>query len=60
MVNILLESFDIDAEYLRPELEKYIKRGNKVVIIAFSFRDREPHINRVIHFQSQVLTITHR
>ena len=41
MVNILLESFDIDAEYLRPELEKYIKRGNKVVIIAFSFRDRE-------------------
>lgn len=41
MVNILLESFDIDAEYLRPELEKYIKRGNKVVIIAFSFRDGE-------------------
>lgn len=39
MVNILLESYDIDAEYLYDELKKYIKPSFRVAVVAFSFRD---------------------
>ena len=39
MVNILLEGFDIDAQWLMPELKKYLKAGSKVAVVAFSFRD---------------------
>jgi len=40
MVNILLEGYDIDASWLYDELEKYIKPFHKVVVVAFSFRDK--------------------
>lgn len=39
MTNILLEGYDIDAPWLFKDLQKYIYPDNKVVVIAFSFRD---------------------
>lgn len=39
MVNILLESYDINAPWLYEELKKYIKPIHKVAVVAFSFRD---------------------
>ena len=39
MVNILLESYNIDAPWLYDELKKYIKPNHSVAVIAFSFRD---------------------
>jgi len=41
MVNILLEGFEVDAPWLRPELRKYILPGMKVAIVALSFRDSQ-------------------
>ncbi len=41
MINILLENPEIDAAYLRSALEQYIRQGSRVVIVAFSFRDRD-------------------
>ena len=38
-VNILLEGYDIDADYLYSSLKEYIKQNYKVAVIAFSFRD---------------------
>lgn len=38
-VNILLEGYSIDAEYLYDSLRNYIKPNYKVAVIAFSFRD---------------------
>lgn len=39
MINILLESYEINADWLYDELSKYIKSHFKVAVIAFSFRD---------------------
>lgn len=38
-VNILLEGFDIDAQWLYSDLKEYIKSESKVTVVAFSFRD---------------------
>lgn len=39
MINILLEGYEINAEYLYDELKNYIKPEYKVAVVAFSFRD---------------------
>lgn len=39
MVNILLEGYDIDADWLYNELKNYIKPTYSVAVVAFSFRD---------------------
>ncbi len=39
MINILLERYDIDADWLYHELTEYIKPQNKVAVVPFSFRD---------------------
>ncbi len=39
MINILLEEYDIDADWLCGELKKYIKPTYSVAVVAFSFRD---------------------
>lgn len=39
MINILLEGYDIDADWLCDELKKYIKPTYSVAVVAFSFRD---------------------
>lgn len=41
MVNILLESYNLDADWLYDELKKYLKPEYKVAIVAFSFRDNK-------------------
>ena len=41
MTNILLESYYIDAEWLRDALAKYLKPQSRVLVVAFSFRDKE-------------------
>ncbi len=39
MINILLEGYDISANWLYEELKNYIKPSYSVTVIAFSFRD---------------------
>lgn len=39
MINILLEDYEIDADYLYDELKNYIKPNHSVAVVAFSFRD---------------------
>ncbi|MBQ2775240.1 MAG: Type 1 glutamine amidotransferase-like domain-containing protein [Clostridia bacterium] len=39
MVNILLERYMIDEDWLFDELKEYIKPYHKVLVVAFSFRD---------------------
>ena len=39
MINILLESYNIDASWLYDELKNYIKPTHKVAVIALSFRE---------------------
>ena len=39
MINIMLEGYDMGLDWLRGELSRYVKSGDKVVVIAFSFRD---------------------
>ena len=39
MINILLESYDIDAPWLYDELKNHIKPNHTVAVVAFSFRD---------------------
>lgn len=39
MINILLEGYDIDADWLRDDLKKYIEPTHSVAVVAFSFRD---------------------
>lgn len=39
MINILLEGYDINADYLYDKLKNYIKPEHKVAVVAFSFRD---------------------
>ncbi len=39
MINILLEGYDINAEWLYNDLRNYIKPNYKVAVVAFSFRD---------------------
>lgn len=39
MINILLEGYDIDADFLYNELKNYIKPTHSVAVVAFSFRD---------------------
>ena len=39
MINILLEGYDLDAEWLYNDLKTYIKPNYKVAVVAFSFRD---------------------
>ena len=39
MVNILLEGYGIDADWLYGVLKKYIKPEMTVAVVAFSFRD---------------------
>lgn len=46
MINILLDVLDFSADFLYQELKLYIHSSDKVVILAFSYRDREvqnPH-----------------
>ena len=40
-INILLEGYDIDADYLYNDLKEYIKPNNTVAVIDFSFRDSD-------------------
>lgn len=37
MVNVLLESYDLSAPFLREKLRTYIKPNSRVTIVAFSF-----------------------
>lgn len=39
MVNILLETYTIDAPWLYPHLKPYLRPKSKVAVVAFSFRD---------------------
>lgn len=39
MTNILLEGYDIKADWLYKELKNYIKPHHSVAVVAFSFRD---------------------
>lgn len=39
MVNILLESYNLDADWLYDDLKEYLKPEYKVAVVAFSFRD---------------------
>lgn len=41
MVNILLEGYEINSDYLYDDLKKYILTDYSVAVIAFSFRDSE-------------------
>ena len=41
MINILLDVLDFSADFLYQELKRYIHSSDKVVILAFSYRDRE-------------------
>lgn len=41
MINILLDVLDFSADFLYEELKRYIHPSDKVVILAFSYRDRE-------------------
>ena len=43
MINILLDVLDFSADFLYQELKRYIHPSDKVVILAFSYRDREVH-----------------
>ena len=39
MVNILLDGYNLDSDWLYDELKKYLKPEYKVAVVAFSFRD---------------------
>jgi len=39
MINILHNRYDIQADWIRPALERYIRSGMRVCIAAFSFRE---------------------
>ncbi|MGN0788568.1 MAG: Type 1 glutamine amidotransferase-like domain-containing protein [Christensenellales bacterium] len=41
MINILLEGYDINADWLCDELKKYILPNYSVAVVAFSFRDNK-------------------
>ena len=41
MINILLEGYEINSDYLYDDLKKYILPDYSVAVIAFSFRDSE-------------------
>lgn len=41
MINILLEGYDINADWLYDDLKKYILPNYSVAVVAFSFRDSE-------------------
>lgn len=41
MINILLEGYEINSDYLYDDLKKYILSNYSVAVIAFSFRDSE-------------------
>ena len=41
MINILLDTLDFSADFLYEELKRYIHPEDKVVILAFSYRDSD-------------------
>lgn len=41
MINILLDALDFSADFLHEELKRYIHPEDKVVVLAFSYRDRD-------------------
>ncbi|OUN33740.1 hypothetical protein B5G28_13145 [Faecalibacterium sp. An77] len=41
MINILLDVLNFSADFLYEELKRYIHPSDKVVILAFSYRDGE-------------------
>jgi len=41
MTNILLSKHDISKRWCAKDLKKYIRRGGKAVVVAFSFRESE-------------------
>lgn len=41
MTNILLESYSLDAPWLRHSLAPYLRRRARAAVIAFSFRDKQ-------------------
>ena len=41
MINILLEGYNIDEQWLYEELKNYVRPNHKVAIVAFSFRDSQ-------------------
>lgn len=41
MINILLDVLDFSADFLYEKFKRYIHPSDKVVILAFSYRDRE-------------------
>lgn len=41
MIHVLLDVLDFSADFLYQELKRYIHPSDKVVILAFSYRDRE-------------------
>ena len=46
MVNILLESYDIDRDWLYDALREYLRPHMRVIAAAFSFRDSRCHCAR--------------
>ena len=55
MINILLDVLDFSADFLYEELKRYIHPSDKVVILAFSYRDREvqnPHDWKMLYGKS--------
>lgn len=43
MINIMLEGYDIGADWLRNDLSRYIKPEHSVAVVALSFRDNRVH-----------------
>lgn len=41
MINILLEGYDIDKDWIYNDLKEYIKPDYSVAVVAFAFRDNE-------------------
>lgn len=41
MVHIFVESYDLQADYLRAAMGRYIKPSDHVAVVAFSFRDTQ-------------------
>ena len=41
MINILLDTLDFSADFLYEQLKHYIHPGDKVAVLAFSYRDRD-------------------
>lgn len=41
MINILLDTLDFSADFIYEEIKRYIRPEDEVVVLAFSYRDRD-------------------